>query len=201
MALLTLLATATALTLGGLGDEMLDAPAAHAPFVLAVLGALAAAALAAWRRHRDEEAAQCFLLGLAFVAGAAVYAPHVLVVGDDLTYESFGPLARAVLAGGLIVALLPLPDDRLRSIRSRAGLFAAFAVVPLTLALVVAGDPGAVSAVQATALLLQGCLALFAVLRWWQFRVPFDNDLVIAGLVLMVGEILYLGAQPWQVRW
>ena len=201
MALLTLLATATALTLGGLGGEMLDAPAVHAPFVLAVVGALGVAAFAAWRRHRDEDAAQCFLLGLAFVATAAVSAPHAPLVDAELTYASSGPLARAVLAGGLIVALLPLPSERLRSITARAALFAGFAVVPVAIAVLISRDPGVSSTVQATALLLQACLALFALLRWWHFRVPFDNDLVIAGLVLMVGEILYLGAQPWQVRW
>jgi putative nucleotidyltransferase with HDIG domain len=188
--------------LGDLGDEMLGAPVAHVPFVLAVVGALGVAAWTAWVRHRTEDLPRCLLLCAVLLVTAAVYAPHALLEPNaDPTYARFGPLARAVIGGGLLATLLPLPFERLQTIRGRVALFVLLATPPTAVALFAPPDPGFIRGIQFAALTLQGGLVVFAMIRWWRIRLPFDLDLVVAGVVLMAGEILFLGAQPWQLRW
>ena len=196
------LVLALLVTVGLPGDELLRLPAVQAPLTFIVCVALGLAAWAAYARHQTDGEPGTLVLALALAGATALYVPTAIVAGGD-AYLLFSPLARSLLALGLIGAVRPPVPGRLRALDPRRALVAAVgaAAVADVALLVLAPDLADARPFDVAALALAAAAAGVAVWSWLRERGPLDLLALSAGATLVAGGLLFVGALPWQVGW
>jgi putative nucleotidyltransferase with HDIG domain len=200
LAALAALVLALLITVGAPGDELLRLPAVQAPLTFIVVAALGLTAWAAYARYGAEHEPGVLVLCLALAAATALYVPTAIVAGGD-AYLLFSPLARSLLALGLMGAVSPPAIDRLRALDARKAVYACVgAAVVVDVALLVLG-PDSISARPFDLAAVAVAAGAVGVGAWSWVRDRGPLDMVIAGAAgaLVLGGLLFVGALPWQV--